>query len=282
MIEGAMRDRAQALDDVVTAAVLGDALAGRDVQRAEAEFIDGGLALTVGRYTVSLLEQVATPLPPWEGLPECFYSDCGCVIEPRELMRQRSDGVEALAVGIALARAFVPLGGCADERRRRYVAKIAGHHGTPAASDAAVVLAELLGGTIANGHSWIVHPDWDVRGFLSVFDETMTATPVWLERLLARYEGLHGMGLAALDVVPNTNRARSHLARALFLVQESGDAWAVLARAAVVTPNNGLGMTVAALLAARVEELGVLPLIDEHPLGETARVVIEAARARGE
>lgn len=105
-----MRDRAQALDDVVTAAVLGDALAGRDVQRAEAEFIDGGLALTVGRYTVSLLEQVAMPLPPWEGLPECFYSDRGCMIDPCELTRQRSDGVEALAVGIALARAFVPLG----------------------------------------------------------------------------------------------------------------------------------------------------------------------------
>lgn len=111
-----MRDRAQALDDVVTAAVLGDALAGRDVQRAEAEFIDGGLALTVGRYTVSLLEQVATPLPPWEGLPECFYSDCGCVIDPRELMRQRSDGVGALAVGIAHARTFArPEAGLVDE-----------------------------------------------------------------------------------------------------------------------------------------------------------------------
>lgn len=61
----------------------------------------------------------------------------------------------------------------------------------------------------------------------------MTAAPVWLERLMARYQGLHGMGLAAL-------------------------------------------------LAARVEELRVLPLIQEHPLGETTRVVIEAALARGE
>ena len=233
MIEGAMRDRAQALDDVVTAAVLGDALAGRDVQRAEAEFIDGGLALTVGRYTVSLLEQVAMPLPPWEGLPECFYSDCGCVIDPRELMRQRSDGVEALAVGIAHARTFArPEAGLVDERRRQYVARIAGRHGTSAASDAAVVLAELLGGMIANGHSWMVRPDWDVRGFLSVFAETMTPAPIWLERLMARYQGLHGMGLAAL-------------------------------------------------LAAGVEELRVLPLIQEHPLGETTRVVVEAARARG-
>lgn len=135
---------------------------------------------------------------------------------------------------------------------------------------------------IARGPSWMVRPDWDARGFLSVFDETMTVVPVWLERLMARYKGLHGMGLVALDVVPNTNRAPSQLARALFLVQESGDAWAVLARAAAVTPNNGLGMTVAALLAARVDELRVLPLIDEHPLGETARVVIEAALARGE
>lgn len=99
---------------------------------------------------------------------------------------------------------------------------------------------------------------------------------------MSRYQGPHGMGLAAFDVVPNTNRARSQLARALFLVQESEDSWAVLARAATVTPNNGLSMTVAALLAARVEELRVLPLIDEHPLGETARVVIEAALARGE
>lgn len=135
---------------------------------------------------------------------------------------------------------------------------------------------------IANGHSWMVRPDWDVRGFLSVFDETMTATPVWLERLMARYQGLHGVGLAAVDVVPNANRARSQLARALFLVQEGEDSAAVLTRAAAVTPNNGLSMTVAALLAARVEELRVLPLIDEHPPGETARVVIEAALARGE
>ncbi|GAA1530631.1 hypothetical protein GCM10009762_01300 [Dermacoccus barathri] len=217
-----MRDRAQALDDVVTAAVLGDALAGRDVQRAEAEFIDGGLALTVGRYTVSLLEQVAMPLPPWEGMPECFSSDRGCVIDPRELMRQRSDGVEALAVGIAHARTFArPEAGLVDERRRQYVARIAGRHGTSAASDAAVVLAELLGGMLTQGDSWMARPDWTVRGFLSVFAETMTAAPVWLERHMSRYQGLHGMGLAALP-------------------------------------------------AAGVDELRVLPLIDEHPLGETA------------